>query len=76
MNQGSYLPPRLLQGLGVALLIGAAIFWGVTGEQSALFVGAALSLIGLGAYSGLHIELRQGTGHEPEPDEPKKAAPP
>lgn len=55
----SYLPPRLLQGVGVLLLIGSALFWGVTGHQSALLVGAALSLIGLGAYSGLHISIKQ-----------------
>lgn len=64
MNDKAYLPPRLLQGIGVLLLLGAAIFWGVTGEQSALLVGAALSLIGLGAYSGLHVSIKQEFSQE------------
>lgn len=62
MNKSQYLPPRLLQGIGVLLLVGAAGFWAVTGQQSALLVGAALSLIGLGAYSGLHISIREDAG--------------
>lgn len=59
MSDKAYLPPRLLQGIGLLLLIFAVGFWAVTGHQSALLVGAALSLIGLGAYSGLHVSIKQ-----------------
>lgn len=53
-----YLPAVALQLLGVVLLIGSVVFWAVTGHESALFVGAAMSLIGLGAYQGLRITVR------------------
>ncbi len=69
MSKGQYLPPRLLQSVGVVLLVAAAIFWAVTGHQSALLVGAALSLIGLGAYSGLHISVSQDLQGELREDE-------
>jgi hypothetical protein len=48
-----YLSPVLLQLLGVALLVGSAVFWAVTGRESVLLMGAAMSLIGLGAYRGV-----------------------
>lgn len=57
MSKGSYLAPWLLQVVGVLMLVGSGVFWAVTGHQSALLVGAALSLIGLGAYSGLRISI-------------------
>lgn len=47
-----YLPARFLQGVGLILLVGFAIFWGVTGRESALLMSAAMSLILLGAYRG------------------------
>jgi hypothetical protein len=53
-----YLPAVALQLLGVLLLVGSVVFWAVTGHESALFVGAAMSLIGLGAYQGLRITVR------------------
>jgi hypothetical protein len=59
MSKGHYLSPRLLQIVGLLLLLGSAAFWAVTGHQSALLVGAALSLCALGAYSGLHISIKQ-----------------
>lgn len=73
MRRSRYLPPILLQVIGVLLLVAVAINWKVTGNQSALLVGAALSLIGLGAYSGLHISISQELSPEeeaPEKDEP------
>ena len=63
---GHYLSPRLLQITGLLLLIGSAVFWAVTGHQSALLVGAALSLCALGAYSGLHISIKQDLDPERE----------
>jgi hypothetical protein len=71
MSKGQYLPPRLLQTVGVLLLIASAVFWAVTGDQSALLVGAALSLIGLGAYSGLHISVSQDLQDELHQEEDK-----
>lgn len=51
MRDQRYLPPRLLQVIGLALLLGFAVFWALTGRESVLLVGAAGSLILLGATS-------------------------
>ena len=64
-TNGRYLQPRVLQILGAMILIAAVVFWMVTGQQSALLVGAAISLIGMGAYSGLRIDIKT----EPPPKE-------
>lgn len=53
-----YLPAVALQLLGVILLVGSVVFWAATGHESALFVGASMSLIGVGAYQGLRITVR------------------
>lgn len=50
MRDQRYLPPRLLQVIGLALLLGFAVFWALTGRESVLLVGAAGSLILLGGY--------------------------
>lgn len=47
-----YLSPKTLQLVGLILLVAAAGFWGATGRESVLIMGAAMSLIGLGAYKG------------------------
>jgi hypothetical protein len=65
MTKGRYLPPWLLQVAGLLLIMGGAIFWAITGHQSALIVGAGLSLAALGAYSGLHVTVEK----ELEPNE-------
>lgn len=48
MNE--FLPPRVLQIVGLLLLVGFVIFWALTGRESVLLVGAAGSLILLGGY--------------------------
>jgi hypothetical protein len=48
VNDDRYLQPRLLQSIGVGLLLGFAVFWAITGRESVLLVGAAGSLILLG----------------------------
>lgn len=65
----AYLPARLLQLLGVVLLVAAAVFWAVTGHESALFVGAAMTLIGLGAYQGLRVTIRVSDREPPGSDD-------
>lgn len=60
MTEERYLSPRLLQIVGVTLLLGSAVFWGVTGRESVLLMGAAMSLIGLGAYRGVQQALTEG----------------
>lgn len=57
-KDNSYLPPRILQLLGIVLLIGSAVFWGATGRESVLLMSSAMSLIGLGAYAGAQNALR------------------
>lgn len=65
-----YLPPRLLQAVGLGLLIGFTVFWAVTGRESVLLVGAAGSLILLGRYEDVRRAL---TRYEEEPTPPPVA---
>jgi hypothetical protein len=58
-RSGRYLPPWLLQTVGALTFVGASVFWAVTGHQSVLIMGAAMALIGLGAYSGLHVSINR-----------------
>jgi hypothetical protein len=62
----NYLSPRILQVLGIILLIASAIFWGATGRESVLLMSSAMSLIGLGAYAGAQVALRT-PGEHPTP---------
>lgn len=71
MHRG-YLPPWLLQSLGILILIGATIYWVKSGHQSALLVGAAMALIGLGAYSGIRVSISQEIDQQ-KLDEHKKS---
>lgn len=59
MRNGAYLSPRLIQGVGILLLIGSAVFWAYTGSESILFVSASLSLIGIGTVQGIRVTLSQ-----------------
>jgi hypothetical protein len=62
-----YLPPWLLQLLGVVVLVGSVVFWAITGRESVLFVSGALSLIGLGAYrAAVDSAKRKFEDHEDE----------
>lgn len=54
-----YLAPRVLQLLGVLLLIGAVVFWALTGRESAYVMGAAMTLILLSGYQGALATLRR-----------------
>jgi len=64
-----YLPAKSLQIVGLILLIGFAIFWGVTGRESALLMSAAMSLILLGAYRGAVEAIKsRGQKRDDEPD--------
>jgi hypothetical protein len=58
------LSPRLLQIVGIVMLLGAFAFWTVTGHQSALWVGAALSLIGAGELRRMVLWLLENMGPE------------
>lgn len=57
MKNATYLSPRLIQGIGIILLIGSAVFWAYTGSESILFVSASLSLIGIGTVQGVRVTL-------------------
>lgn len=52
------ISPRALQLVGLALLVAAFVYWIYTGNESLLFVGAAMSLIGLGSYERAAAQLR------------------
>jgi hypothetical protein len=62
MKKGTYLPPWFLQITGVLIIIGGGFFWGLTGHESPLIIGAGISLAGLGAYSGIHISVEKELG--------------
>ena len=59
MRNTDYLPAKILQIAGLLLLVAFAVIWWRTGRESELFVGAALLLIGIGAYSRAQEELRR-----------------
>lgn len=63
MNGQDLLPPRLLQAAGLVLLFASFAWWVSSGHESALLVGAALSLIGLGSYSQAAQTLRRKNGN-------------
>lgn len=63
MNGQDLLPPRLLQAAGLIMLFGSFGWWVFSGNESALLVGAALSLIGLGSYSQAAQSLRRRNGN-------------
>jgi hypothetical protein len=68
-----FLPPWFLQATGVGLLVGSVVFWAISGRQSELFVGAAMTLILLGAYGAVRETFvriaEQLPEHEEEPPE-------
>ena len=57
-----FLPPRVIQVVGLLAFIGACVFWAVSGKESVLLVSSALSLIGLGAYADLKHSLENEIG--------------
>jgi hypothetical protein len=68
---GQYLAPFVLQMTGILLLVGCAIFWMLTGRESILMMGAATSLITLGAYARAFQALKR-RDVEPTPPPPAK----
>lgn len=71
MRDDRYLSPRLLQLLGLILLIASAVFWAVTERESVLLMSSAMSLIGLGAYAGTQKALRRDPDPPPVNDDGK-----
>ena len=53
-----FLPPWLIQVFGIAVVGFAIAFWAITGHESLLIMSAGMSLIGLGAFSGLRVSIR------------------
>lgn len=70
----NYLPPRLLQAVGLVLLVAFVVFWAVTRRESVLLVGAAMSLILLGAYGSAQQALREMSRREPDEPPPDDRA--
>lgn len=66
MTDDHYLPPRLLQAIGILLLVAFAAFWALTGRESVLLVGAAGSMILLGRYEGALTVLSRPGKKRPE----------
>lgn len=58
MNSDRYLSPIVLQSLGAVMIVAAFVFWGITGRESALLVGAALTLVTGGAFQGIRLRAR------------------
>lgn len=58
-----YLPPWLIQSVGIVLLITAGIFWAVTGRESVLMISSAMTLIAAGVVRGAQVTIkRNGNG--------------
>lgn len=68
MNGQDFLPPRLLQAAGLVLLFASFGWWVYSGAESALLVGAALTLIGVGSYAQAAntLKKRNGNGQNPK----------
>lgn len=71
MSDDRFLSPKLLQGVGILLLVAFAVFWALTDRQSTLLVGSAASLILLGRYERvgevLKEQLRRASREEDKP---------
>lgn len=63
---GRYLPPWLIQLVGVSLLVAFAVIWYLTGRESVLLITTAGGLILLGGYERarqrLQDEIKQNGG--------------
>lgn len=68
MTEPKYLSGRVLQTFGLVLLTACLVYWFLTDKQSALFVGAATSLIGAGAVQRLRVSAQ--LVREPPPPPP------
>lgn len=44
------LSPRILQLVGLVIVIGSVVFWAITGRESVEFLSAAMTLITLGSF--------------------------
>ena len=53
------LQPIILQVSGLLLLVAFVVIWALTGEQSPLLVGAALTLVAVGSGTSAIITVRQ-----------------
>ena len=54
-----FLPPWSIQLFGVAVVGFAIAFWAASGHESLLIMSAGMSLIGLGAFSGLRVSVKE-----------------
>jgi hypothetical protein len=63
-----FLPPWLIQLFGIAVVGFAIAFWAISGHESLLIMSAGMSLIGLGAFTGLRVSVRD----ELPDEEPQK----
>lgn len=59
MRKSYLLPALVVQLLGVAIIVGAVVFWVLTERQSPLIYGAGISLITLGRVQGYRIVLQK-----------------
>jgi 4-hydroxybenzoate polyprenyltransferase len=55
-----FLPPWLIQLIGILIVIGATIFWALTDRESITIIGVGMTLIGYGAYSATQDALKNG----------------
>lgn len=56
---GDYLSPRVLQLVGLLLLLGSGAFWALTQRESLLLVSSAMTLILGGTLRGAWYSVRQ-----------------
>lgn len=61
------LAPAVLQATGVVLFVAFCIFWGLTGRESGLLVGASLTLATFGVYGDVARRLKDAVTKSEEP---------
>lgn len=58
MSDERYLSPIILQSLGAVLVIASFVFWIIEDRESALLMGAALTLVAGGGLQGIRLRAR------------------
>lgn len=68
------LSARTLQVCGLMLITGSAVFWAITGRESALFVGAGVTLATLGWIQRAFVTVQERLPRYDPPELPEETA--
>lgn len=65
-----FLPPRLIQAVGIAIVVFGVVFWAVTARESYLIMAAGMSLVGMSWFSKVRISIEDRPEKEGESWDP------